>query len=34
LDLDETGEIDWALVFTSTFKYRYMHIRFCDPYYE
>ena len=34
LDLDETGEIDWALVLTSTFNYRYMHIRFCDPYYE
>lgn len=34
LDLDETGEIDWALVLTSTFYYRYMHIRLCDPYYE
>lgn len=26
LDLDETGEIDWALN-TSTFHYRYMHIK-------
>jgi hypothetical protein len=34
LDLDETGEIDWALALTSTFYYRYMHIRLCDPYFE
>ena len=34
LDLDETGKIDWAIVLTSLFYYRYMHIRLCDPYYE
>jgi hypothetical protein len=34
LDLDEKGKIDWALALTSTFYYRYMHIRLCDPYFE